>query len=64
MRDAGILETVSRGLYRLAELDPDGMIFDSETVQATRIKADADYEGVRVRFIGYLGKAPELVDAV
>jgi hypothetical protein len=26
-------------------------------VKTDRIKADADYEGVRVRFVGLLGKA-------
>ena len=35
----------------------DGVIFDSDSVEAQRIKEDADYEGVRVRFLGYLGNA-------
>jgi hypothetical protein len=33
------------------------MVFDPATVKADRIKEDADYEGVRVRFVGLLGKA-------
>lgn len=40
-----------------ADVEPDGMIFDPATVKAERIKEDADYEGVRVRFIGRLGNA-------
>jgi hypothetical protein len=39
------------------EVEPDGMVFDPATVEATRIKEDADYAGVRVRFVGLLGKA-------
>ena len=50
------LTAVVRELCSIA-VEPDGMIFDPDTVQATRIKEDADYEGVRVRFIGHLGKA-------
>lgn len=34
----------------------DGMFFDPETVIGERIKEDADYEGVRIRFVGLLGK--------
>lgn len=38
--------------------DPnDGLSFDAESVVAQRIKEDADYEGVRVRFRGQLGNA-------
>jgi hypothetical protein len=40
-----------------AVVEPDGMVFDPALVKAERIKEDADYEGVRVRFIGLLGKA-------
>jgi hypothetical protein len=35
----------------------DGVIFDPDSVEAHRIKEGADYEGVRTRFIGYLGNA-------
>lgn len=38
--------------------DPDdGLVFDPDTVEAQRTKEDADYEGVRTRFRGQLGKA-------
>jgi hypothetical protein len=39
------------------DVEPDGMAFDPATVTTERIKEDADYEGVRVRFVGLLGKA-------
>ncbi len=35
----------------------DGLAFDPDTVRGERIKEDADYEGVRVRFIGTLDNA-------
>jgi len=35
----------------------DGLSFDPQTVAGERIKEDADYEGVRVRLSGLLGKA-------
>ncbi len=40
-----------------AEVEPDGMHFDADTVTAGRIVADAEYEGVRVRLNGNLGNA-------
>lgn len=36
--------------------DDDGLLFDPDSVAARTIKEDADYEGVRVRFRGLLGK--------
>jgi hypothetical protein len=41
----------------LQAVSPDGLVFDKYSVNATRIKEDADYEGVRLHFDGYLGKA-------
>ena len=35
----------------------DGMIFDPTSVQGEIIKEEADYPGVRVSFLGFLGKA-------
>jgi hypothetical protein len=35
----------------------DGLAFDPESIQARTIKEDADYEGVRIRFRGLLGKS-------
>jgi len=39
------------------DIETDGLIFDKETVRSERITEDADYEGVRINLIGYLGKA-------
>ncbi|MBW1863601.1 MAG: nucleotidyl transferase AbiEii/AbiGii toxin family protein [Deltaproteobacteria bacterium] len=39
------------------EVEPDGMAFHSETVTAARITEGAEYEGVRCRVRGSLGKA-------
>lgn len=35
----------------------DGLMFDPETVKGQKIKEDADYEGVRVKFRGFLGRS-------
>ncbi|MFH2145192.1 MAG: nucleotidyl transferase AbiEii/AbiGii toxin family protein [Candidatus Omnitrophota bacterium] len=35
----------------------DGLIFDSKNVKGQRIKEDADYEGVRVKFVGLLERS-------
>jgi predicted nucleotidyltransferase component of viral defense system len=39
------------------ESEPDGIEFDSKSVKVARIKEDADYEGVRVRFQAILARA-------
>lgn len=39
------------------EVPDDGLSFDPASISAQRTKEDADYEGVRIRFLGYLGKA-------
>jgi catechol 2,3-dioxygenase-like lactoylglutathione lyase family enzyme len=36
----------------VVEVEPDGLVFKEATVKAGRIKPDADYQGVRVRFDG------------
>ncbi len=38
-------------------LEPDGVFFDPETLGAETIREAADYTGLRVRFLGYLGTA-------
>jgi len=35
----------------------DGLVFDPDSIDARTIKESADYEGVRIRFRGLLGKA-------
>ena len=39
------------------EVTPDGLRFAPNSVSGVKIKEDADYEGVRVKFIGFLGKS-------
>lgn len=39
------------------EVEPDGITFNPATVTGKRIKEDADYEGVRIRFTAYLDRA-------
>jgi hypothetical protein len=38
-------------------VEEDGIRFDPQTLNASRIKEDADYSGVRVQFLGYLANA-------
>jgi len=35
----------------------DGLSFDGDSIASERITEDADYEGIRIRFLGYLGTA-------
>ncbi len=39
------------------EVEPDGLVFDSDSVRGERITEDADYQGVRVRVQAGLGNA-------
>jgi hypothetical protein len=39
------------------EVEPDGLVFDSETVVGERIREDAEYEGIRLRLLARLGQA-------
>ncbi|MHC4073531.1 MAG: nucleotidyl transferase AbiEii/AbiGii toxin family protein [Planctomycetota bacterium] len=50
------LAAIVRDICALDDID-DGLKFDPDTVEAQRIKEDADYEGVRIRFRGRLGNA-------
>jgi predicted nucleotidyltransferase component of viral defense system len=64
-RDIDFLAFLDNSPERIASIfhevcasdDDDGLLFDPESVAARQIKEDADYEGVRVRFRGLLGKA-------
>jgi predicted nucleotidyltransferase component of viral defense system len=48
----------------LVNVEADGISFNAETVEAVRITEDAEYEGVRVRVHGSLGKARVSVQIV
>jgi predicted nucleotidyltransferase component of viral defense system len=39
------------------DVEPDGLVFDAESIQSESITEDADYQGVRVRFRGALDSA-------
>ncbi len=41
----------------------DGMRFDPDSAEGSLIKEDAEYNGVRVKFLGYLGTARVSIDA-
>ena len=50
------IEAVMRDICEVT-VDPDGLIFDSKNVQGRKIKEDAEYEGVRVKFLGFLERS-------
>lgn len=50
------LERIVREVCEVA-VEDDGLVFDASTVAGERIAADAEYEGVRVRFNGFLENA-------
>lgn len=39
------------------DVEADGIAFDPDSIRAERITDDADYEGIRIRFLGVLGSA-------
>jgi len=39
------------------QVDDDGLRFDSSVITAERITEDADYEGIRIKFVGHLENA-------
>lgn len=52
----GHIKEIFGGVCDIA-VDPDGIEFDRVSIDVSRIKEDADYEGVRVRFHGTLARA-------
>ncbi len=54
--DPSRFEAIFKEICVLPVVD-DGLIFDPSSVSARQIKEGADYEGVRVTFLGYLEKA-------
>jgi hypothetical protein len=50
------IEAVMRAVCDTA-VEPDGLVFDAKTVQGRKIKEDADYSGVRVKFTGFLDRS-------
>lgn len=65
-RDIDLLGSTSNDLEAIRTIfadvcqqpvDDDGLVFDATSVTTERIAEDADYEGVRARFLGRLGNA-------
>jgi hypothetical protein len=50
------IEKVIKAICKISVIS-DGLTFDSETVKGQKIKEDADYEGVRVKFCGFLERS-------
>ena len=50
------IETVMKDLCNI-HVEPDGLMFDSKAVKGQKIKEDADYEGVRIKFRGFLERS-------
>jgi hypothetical protein len=50
------IEKIIKDVCRM-EVIPDGLFFDAETVKGQKIKEDADYEGVRVKVLGFLDRS-------
>lgn len=50
------IEEIIRDICSTA-VTPDAVVFDPKTVKGERIKEDADYEGVRIKFKGHLDTA-------
>ncbi len=50
------IEAVIRDVCKI-KVPADGLVFNAKTVEGQRIKEDADYEGVRVKFLGFLEKS-------
>lgn len=51
--------TIEKIIKNVCEIEaiPDGLIFDSTTVKGKKIKENADYDGVRIKFLGFLERA-------
>ncbi|GAB4245417.1 MAG: hypothetical protein Kow00122_02120 [Thermoleophilia bacterium] len=50
------VQDIFRGVAGL-RVEPDGLAFDVESVEAEEIREDAEYGGVRVKLYAYLGRA-------
>lgn len=50
------IERIMREVCNM-KVPADGLVFDAQSVKGQRIKEDAEYEGVRVKFLGFLEKS-------
>lgn len=52
------LDSIENAFKEICNIDiNDGVNFDLGTIKTQRIKEDADYEGVRIKIIAYIGRA-------
>ena len=51
-----LLTTIMKAACEV-DVEEDGLRFDASTVIGERIKVDAEYQGVRITFTGFLGKS-------
>lgn len=56
LRGVELLKAVIKEICELT-VQLDGMLFDAKSVNGTTIQDQAEYQGIRVRFTGYLGTA-------
>ncbi|MBN1586033.1 MAG: nucleotidyl transferase AbiEii/AbiGii toxin family protein [Candidatus Omnitrophica bacterium] len=54
--ELAVIENVVKGICQV-QVVPDGITFDPDTTRAEKIKEDADYEGIRVKFRGFVDRA-------
>ena len=54
--DLDVVGSVIAEIVR-TRVEDDGLVFDPASITTERIAEDADYEGVRAKFLGHLGKA-------
>lgn len=50
------LQFIAKEIYSAA-VEKDGIEFDSESIRIERIKEDADYEGVRIKSLAFIGES-------
>jgi hypothetical protein len=48
----------------LSEVEPDGLVFDTEKLTIEEIREDLDYDGYRVKNPVYLGKVRVIINAL
>lgn len=56
------MAAILKAFQEICKLEPvndDGVIFDQDTIEISRIKEDADYEGVRLKMTGHIGNVRE-----
>jgi predicted nucleotidyltransferase component of viral defense system len=59
-RIANDAESISKDFQEICKIEcDDGLMYDGEHLLSEKIKEDADYEGLRVKIVGYLERSKE-----